>query len=198
MRKKNPAKQKVVTAVNKRNASRKAKRNGSEYEAAAAMSEDFHGTPAHEDFSIVTEIYEHDSLADCGELMKLEIMARNGGIVDLKDFGGARLAMSPKGYPAQLYIEGGDQAVDLEEFGIEKPHELEVLGHLKYITYYTTKHHLGRDGGEANYRHQFNDGANYLIETKKKNRPTVIYDVNNELLMLAGGEYEILPEGIDN
>lgn len=193
MKKKNPAKlERCVRAV--RN---KSKRNGSQFDAAAALSEEFHGTPSSETFEIVTERYEHDALADCGELVKLEIIPQNGGgIVDLKKFEGARLAMSPKGYPPQLYIESGDQSVDLEQFGIDKPHELEVLGRLKFITYYTVKKHLGKDGGEANYRHKFNDGTR--IGTKAKNRPTVIYDVNNEALMLAGGEYEILPEGIDN
>jgi len=168
------------------------------FEAAAEASEEFHGTPAHEFIEVTTEVYEHDALADCGELIKLEIIGIDGEIVDLKRFKGARLAMSPKGFPPQLYIEGGDQSVDLGEFGIDRPHELEVLGKLKYITYYTVKHHLGRDGGEANYRHKFNDGESIRIGTKHKNRPTVIYDVNNQLLSLAGGEYDILPEGIDN
>lgn len=212
MKRKNPAKfERCVRAVKKRGGAKNAyavcaktrkngtRRNGSEYEAAAEMSEEFHGTPAQEEFEIVTEKYEHDTLADCGELVKLEIIPINGGsVINLTKFEGARLAMSPKGFPPQLYIEGGDQAVDLGEFEIETPHEFEVLGHLKYITYYTIKHHLGRDGGEANYRHKFNDGPQKRISTKAKNRPTVIYDVNNESLMLAGGEYEILPEGIDN
>jgi len=171
-----------------------------EYAAAAQASEEFHGTEPHELIEVETEIFEHDHLADCGELIKLEVISINGGIVYLKKFKGARLCRSPKGFPDQLYIEGGDQAVDLGEFGIHRPHELEVLGHLKYVTYYTVKHHLGKDGGEANYRHRFNDngGVSMMIGTKSKNRPTVVYDVNNKLLLLAGGEYDILPEGIDN
>lgn len=214
--KKNPAKlERCVRAVKKRGGAKNAyavctaslkKKNRKNcgdddgtYDAAGEMSEDFHGTPPHEDIKIVTEVYTHSNLADCGELIKLEIIPLNGGpIVDLKNFDGAHLAMSPKGYPPQLYIRGGDQAVDLEAFGIERPHEFEVLGHLKFITYYTIKHHLGKDGGEANYRHKFNDGDSIRIGTKAKNRPTVVYDLNNELLMLAGGEYDILPEGIDN
>lgn len=169
-----------------------------EYEAAAEASEEFHGAPPHEDIEIKQEIFEHTNLADCGELRKMEIIALNNDLVDLKGFAGARLARSPKGYPPQLYIEGGDQSVDLAEFGITNPHENEVLGHLKFITYFTIKHHLGKDGGKADYRHRFNDGESIRIGTKSKNRPTVLYDVNNKLLSIAGGEYDILPEGIDN
>jgi len=179
---------------------RRGKRNPSdEYTAAAQASEEFHGTEPAEIFEIRTKIFEHDHLGDCGELIKLEIIPVHGGpIIDLKGFKGARLGRSPKGYPDQLFIEGGDQSVDLDEFEIRKPHELEVLGKLKFVTYYTVKHHLGRDGGEANFRHKFNDGQNIRIGTKSANRPTVLYDVMNRLLSLAGGEYEILPEGIDN
>ncbi len=180
---------------------RKTKKNPSGYAAAAQASEEFHGTPPHEEFNIVTKIFEHDHLGDIGELVKLEVIpVHGGGVIDLTKFKGARLAQSPKGSKGQLYIEGGNQSVDLDAFEISEPHELEVLGKLKYVTYYTVKHHLGRDGGEANYRHKLNDGDSWLIRrgTNSKNRPTVVYDVNNKLLSIAGGEYKILPEGIDN
>lgn len=175
------------------------RKNSSGYAAAAAMSEEFHGTSPHELIEVSTEIFEHDNLADAGELVKLEIIGVHGGIIDLKKFAGARLAMSPKGYPYQLYVVGGDQSVDLEQFEIFSPHEKEVLGTLKFVTYYTIKHHLGKDGGDANYRHKFNDNGPLIKRgTRAANRPTVIYDVNNKLISFAGGEYDILPEGIDN
>jgi hypothetical protein len=169
-----------------------------EFAAAARASEEFHGADAHELIEVHTQIFEHDFLGDLGELMSLEIISIEGGLVTVKKFRGARLARSPKGFSDQLYIEGGDQSVDLAEFGIHRPHELEVLGYLKFVTYYTTKYHLGDDGGEANYRHKLNDGSAIKLGTKRGNRPTVVYDVNNQLLQLAGGEYEILAEGIDN
>lgn len=188
----------VCTASGTRSNRKRTKKNSSaEFEAAAEASEEFHGTKPHEVIKVKTPIFEHENLADLGALVKMEIISVNGGLVHLSKFKGAHLARSPKGYPPQLYIEGGDQSVDLSAFGIRSPHECEVLGHLKFITYFTTKHHLGNDGGEANYRHRFNDGE-ALITPKKTNRPTVLYDVNNKLLSIAGGEYEILPEGIDN
>lgn len=179
----------------------KRRRNpSSEHEAAAAASEAFHGTPSHEEFDIVTDVFEFDNLGDCGELLKLEVIPVHGGpVIVLSKFGGTRLGQSPQGFPDQLYLEGGDQSVDLDEFEIQTPHVHEVLGKLKFITYYTVKHHLGKDGGDANYRHKFADNAPLIKRgTNPKNRPTVIYDTINELLSLAGGEYQILPEGIDN
>lgn len=190
MKRKNPA----MVKTRKRNPS-----DDAEYRAAAEASEDFHGTKTHEVFDIVTEVFEFDKLGDCGELVKLEIIPKKGGrIIDLFDFEGARLAMSPKGELPQLYVEGGNQEVDLEEFGISTVHAQEVLGDLKFVTYYTIKHHLGKDGGKANYRHELNDGQPIRRGTNPKNRPTVCYDALNSLISIWGGEYEILPEGIDN
>jgi hypothetical protein len=172
------------------NPKKNGRNNPSEYAAAVAASEEFHGTKAHEVLKIQTEIFEHDNLGDIGELVSIDIAAVNGGIVKLAGFEGARLARSPKGFPYQLFIEGGDQSVDLAEFGIEDAHEFEVLGRLKRIKYYTVKHHLGKEGGEANYFHKLGELSGKL--------PHVIYDTVNQLLSIAGGEYTILPEGIDN
>ena len=169
---------------------RRTKRNPSEYEAAAEASEDFHGTPAHEDISVTADIFEHDNLGDIGPLVSMDIASVNGGVVHLSKFKGARLARSPKGFPFQLFIEGGDQSVNLAEFAIDTPHELEVLGKLKRITYFTDKKHLGKEGGVANYKHKLGEVSGKL--------PHVIYDVMNKTLSIAGGAYTILPEGIDD
>ncbi len=171
-------------------AGRKAKRNPSEFNSAVEASEDFHGTDAHELIDVEQEIFEHDTLADLGELVSMDILSVNGGTVHLSRFDGARLAQSPKGFPYQLYIEGGDQEVDLTEFDIEDPHELEELGRLKSIKYFTDKKHLGKDGGVANYKHK-------LGEVSGK-RPIVTYDTMNKTLAIVGGAYTILPEGIDD
>lgn len=181
----------VCTAAGTRGKPKKnGKRNPSEYAAAVESSEEFHGTDAHEQFEVKTKIFEHETLSDLGELVSMDILSTNGGVVHLSEFQGARLAQSPKGFPFQLFIEGGDQEVDLSDFDIEVPHEIEVLGKLKSIKYYTDKKHLGRDGGLANYKHK-------LGETSGK-VPHVIYDVMNKTLSIAGGAYTILPEGIDD
>lgn len=86
----------------------------------------------------------------------------------------------------QLYIEGGDQGVNLKEFSISTPHEMETLGDVLVVEYFTTKNHLGSDGGTAIYRHKFH-----------KPYPELVYDVRNQQLVFSGGKYVILPEGID-
>src|ERR1700683_5398302 len=101
---------------------RRSRKNPSEFESAVEGSEEFHGTAAHELIEVKTRIFEHDALADLGELVSMHIRSINGGMVHLSGFKGARLASSPKGYPFQLYIEGGDQSVDLAEFDITNPH----------------------------------------------------------------------------
>jgi hypothetical protein len=88
--------------------------------------------------------------------------------------------------------------VDLEAFGITGPvHESEVLGKAIRIVYYTVKDHLGRDGGEANYKHKFGNEKEVKFKGARERRfPTVLYDTRNRLLSFAGGIYTIPDEGI--
>lgn len=130
------------------------------------------------------------------EKLKVEIPAgrvRGSRIVTLSGFKGAMLTRHPR--EVQLYIEGGDQSVGLEEFGITwAPHVDEFLGEVKEVTYFTTKDHLGKEGGTANYVHTF--GRNE--ETgEKTERPRLNYNVDNEQLTISGGGYTIPAEGID-
>jgi hypothetical protein len=160
---------------------------------AASVYEGLHGRPSSEVIEIITQIHEHQHVASYGELVALYIIPERGrGAVKLSGF------ETRKGFPAflttnedrtQLFIDGGDQAVKLSVFGIREPiHETEVLGELAAVDYYTTKDHLGSQGGEAVYHHTFS----------KRRRPVVIYDTVNSLLYLAGGRYENLDEGITN
>ena len=160
---------------------------------AADVYEGLHGRPSSEVVEIITQIHEHQHVASYGELVALFVIPERGrGAVKLSGF------ETRKGHPAylttnegrtQLFVDGGDQAVKLSVFGIKAPiHETEVLGELQAVDYYTTKDHLGSQGGEAVYHHTFS----------KRRRPVVIYDTVNRLLYLAGGRYENLDEGITN
>ena len=171
-------------------------------EAAAEVYEGFHGRPSSEFLEIKTPVHEHRYLAALGELVSLLIKSVDGGTVTLKKFG-----KNAQGIPAvlesneqrdQLFIDGGDQSVDLEAFGIAAPlHESEVLGKAVRIVYYTVKDHLGRDGGEANYKHKFGNQREVKFKGPRDRRyPTVIYDTRNRLLAFAGGIYTIPDEGI--
>jgi hypothetical protein len=153
---------------------------------AARGFEDFHGSPSTETIVVEKKIHYHGHLSAAGELVKLVIVsAHTGQMIKLDDFGGAVLAFNEK--RTQLYIEGGNQKVDVQSFGIERPHESQVLGDLKVIEYFTTKDHLGSEGGTATYVHRF-----------ARPFPEVLYDVLNEQLHISGGQYKILPEGIDD
>lgn len=155
---------------------------------AAAASEaytDFHGRPSEETVTVKTEVHYHKHLAACGELRKL-VVKPVGKLftVSLSNFKKALLAFNEK--RTQLFIEGGDQAVDLKQFGIRTPHEVETLGEVRVIEYFTEKDHLGDEGGKAVYVHKFH-----------KPYPVLIYNVLDRQLSFSGGSYVVLAEGID-
>jgi len=158
----------------------------------------FHGRKADVDTDVTETIKYHAVLSGIGKLVSLEIKAINGNRkVLLSNFKGALLAQDEKG--KQLYIVGGDQAVSLKDFGIAQPHELEILGALTCVVYFTTKDHLRpEDGGTANYKHKFGDGARTYNFGKNGTRfPLVGYDVRNKMLSIQGGDYDLPAEGID-
>jgi len=174
----------VCTAAGTRNkAKRKARKNPAE-ESAEAYRE-FHGRPSEEVVTVKKEIHFHGHLAAAGKLKLLVVRAHNGDVVNLSGFKGAILAFNEEG--TQLFVEGGDQKVDPRGFGITADHELQDLGRVMIVEYFTTKDHLGKEGGTATYQHEFS-----------KPFPHLVYDVLNEQLIFTGGKYNILPEGIDN
>lgn len=165
---------------------------------AVERYEYFHGRQPDVDTDIKTTIKTHEVLSGIGKLKSLTILAINGNRqVEVSNFKGALLAQDEKG--KQLYIVGGDQGVNLKDFGITQAHELEILGALKAVVYFTTKDHLTPEtGGTANYDHKFGNGARKYEFGKKGTRfPLVGYDVRNKLLSIQGGSYELPAEGID-
>ena len=159
---------------------------------------DFHGREPKEIIEFETRQTFPRRTSGIGDLIELTIRVpkQRGGepYVVLSDFGEAYLTENPK--MKQLYTEGGDQSVDLEEFGLDArdPHEYEYLGELVRCVYHTRKDHLGRDGGTADYHHRF--GKNELT-LKKTELIKVGYHVPDSQLIFIGGGYEIPPEGID-
>jgi hypothetical protein len=175
------------------------KRNPSD--AAASMYEKFHGRPSGELVEVDKPVHYHAHLAALGELEKLTIKSNDGGLVDLEGFGDAVLCSNERG--TQLYIEGGDQAVKLSAFGIGKPyHDVEDLGEVTKLWYFTTKDHLGDQGGEASYHHTLSEEKktrmSYGFGERRAPKPRLLYDVLNQSLAFAGGEYSVEPEGIRN
>ena len=162
---------------------KKSKRNPAS-QASEAYT-DFHGRASEEVVTVQTKVHYHKHLAACGELRKLVIKPVGKLFsVTLSGFKKALLAFNEK--RTQLFIEGGDQAVDLKQFGIKTPHETETLGEVRVIEYFTIKDHLGNEGGKAVYVHKFH-----------KPYPVLIYNVLDQQLTFSGGSYKVLAEGID-
>jgi hypothetical protein len=115
----------------------------------------------------------------------------------INGFQGALLAFNER--KNQLFVEGGDQSINLEDFGITKPHELETLGKVIDLDYHTDKSHLGSEGGKAVYAHRFRttnqDGQHVTVTVARY--PDLIYRVRDEQLEFSGGSYTIKAEGID-
>jgi hypothetical protein len=164
---------------------------------SAEAFEEFHGFAPSEVITVTKKVHYHKHLAAAGKLTHLDVWGVDGRGHKISGFKGAFLAFNET--KDQLFVEGGDQAVGLKEFGISAPHELETLGELTDIGYQTNKTHLGDEGGEAVYVHKFRstnkDGRHVIVRIARY--PDLIYDVRNEQLLFSGGSYEILREGIN-
>lgn len=165
--------------------------------ASAEVFEEFHGFKPSEVVTVSKEIHHHEHLAALGTLTMLDVWGVDGQGHKITGFKKALLCCNED--RNQLFIEGGDQTIDLKDYGIRQTHELETLGTVTNIGYKTNKTHLGDEGGEAVYVHRFratNDNGKHVI-VKMTREPNLIYDVRNEQLLFSGGSYEILPEGIN-
>lgn len=169
---------------------RSRRNSGGDEARALQVYDEFHGPGAKgRDVVIDLEypIKTHHVLSGIGKLVQIKISTYLSPRVEVTlGFKGTYLAQDTK--KTQLFIEGGNQAVNLADFNIRGPiHELEPLGEMTWVFYDTEKTHLGDDGGDAIYKHRFGSV-----------KPLVIYDTRNKLLMLAGGGYDMPPEGIRN
>ena len=168
---------------------RKRRNPSAEEEAAAELSEEFHGRPAEKVTDLVREEAERYALAELGRLMELHVILPSGRSVVLEfSRRRPRLCASPDG--GQLYLEGGDQAVDLDTLGLAKalPKDHVEIGAVHRIVYRTSKAFHSFE--PTDYVHQFAERGGQL--------PTLGYDVLNKRLYLIGGIYQVRPEGIVN
>lgn len=164
---------------------------------ADAVYEEFHGRPSDETVTVKRDVHFHRNLAGLGELRRLVVIGVDEQVHNVTGFRGALLCANED--KNQLFIEGGDQAIDLSDFGIVNPQERVTLGKVWKISYHTTKDHLGDEGGEAVYEHEFgttNENGRH-VKVKGARLPDLIYMVRDEALEFSGGSYEIRAEGID-
>ena len=160
--------------------------------SAASLYEDFHGKPPGEVKEIITTRHDHEWLTQLGTLVELKVATvtnLDATISFAKDKDAPDLCSSEDG--RQLYIEGGQQEIDLKALKMSDAKWLKdsmVIGILYELTYQTAKgfhrfkptsyfHKLGEETGE---------------------QPTLIYDPNNGLLSISGGQYRTKDVGIVN
>jgi hypothetical protein len=149
------------------------------YESAAELSEAFHGRPAESVSYVETPLHVHSTLTELGRLVSIEL--KDGTELEFD----ADTMLSSNEAGTHLFVDGGDQSVDLGMFPeCDGTKEACSLGKAKYITYETAKFHLGRrDKTPGPYRHKFGDESGDL--------PSLEYDTVNRLLSFVGGHYYI-------
>lgn len=160
-------------------------------DAAAALSEAWHGRPASVATDHIDKVHYHGVLTDLGRLKEITVMVteRKGQkILFDKD---TRLASSENG--KQLYVVGGDQSIDLSLLGIdgeEAEKDCVFVGEVHSIVYVTAKHHLGRaDMIIGPYEHHMGEKGGTM--------PVMVYDRLNDQIGFAGGSYFIDPTDYD-
>lgn len=180
------------------------KRRTNPVSKAAEVYRDFHGRDPDEVITITEKLHVHDTLSGVGVLESLTVAAVDGKhVVEVSGFKGALLAQDEK--KRQLFIEGGDQSVNVADFGIDpkRLHELEILGVATELAYETRKDHLGEAGGageRAIHVHVLGNRRGMNPDDPRRgfrNRcPVVVYDTRNRKLSLVGGTYDLPVEGI--
>jgi hypothetical protein len=167
-------------------------------EAAARAYQDFHGHPPTEVIEVESTRHFHTHLAGGGLLIKLFVRVPSerkqdglSSVVEL-DFDNERKPtyLTYNEAKDQLFVTGGDQSVDLKAFGIRTPHEKQLLGTITRVWYFTTKSHLGSEGGTAIFKHNFGEEGG--------EKPSAVYRVRDKHIEIVGGDYSIPPEGIRN
>jgi len=178
---------------------RNPRRRNPESDADAGF-ESFHGEPSKEQVIIESEVHEHENLFVCGRLMELCIETQSGKYLSMKwdeveDADVPYLASSEDG--KQLFIEGGDQEIDLAAIGMDTDRWVKdrmVIGTFaepeagrKYnITYRTRKEF--DDFEEIDYQHDLGESSK---ELKNPARPYLEYEPHNKRLYITGGQYLI-------
>lgn len=170
--------------------------------ATDAAFEEFHGFAPKETIKVRKKRHYHKHLPAAGELRGLSVRPIGHGL-PVRHIGGLKGAiLAFNENKNQLFVEGGDQFLsdaELRNFGIRKPHEIETLGKVTALDYFTSKTHLGKEGGTAVYAHRLrttNENGRHVTVVIAR-YPDLIYRVMDQQLEFSGGSYEIRAEGID-
>lgn len=177
-------------------------------ESAAAMHEAFTGYPSEYVEEVVTERHVHEWLAGTGDMVLLVVTTPTGKQATIGFNGydpktdeltapdGDRVRFCVNEEGTQIYLEGGDQSVDLEALGFDQVaanRDKVEIGRADRIVYFTRKRF--DDGEPINYEHEFNEEERGKLRDAK---PVVVYDTLNQAIELWGGRYHVeLDEQVD-
>jgi hypothetical protein len=180
---------------------RKPSRKRNSAAASSALYEQFHGKPSTSILEIEEEWHIHKNLAQLGTLVEIKVLLnptesksnqrRATLAVPHSDnaLKGVQLCSSEnKG--KTLYLIGGDQSLPLKALGFTAADEKDLMyiGEIEELTYRTQKHFD---------KFQRIDYYHGLGEVSKV-RPQLLYRSRDKKLLIAGGQYDVRPEGIVN
>ena len=161
--------------------------------SSAALSERFHGVPAHTVTEIHSQEHRHEWLAQLGTLTELVVRTVSSykATISFRGTGNKEVLLASSEDGKQLFFEGGDQALDLRKLHLDTTkwkRDSMVIGTLEKITYRTRK--KMNQMQTIDYYHKAGE------DTGKK--PLLLYDTLNQGLSLAGGQYVVKAPGIIN
>ena len=180
---------------------RRSRRNPEELAAEAYKR--FHGRPSTEEILIEEEVHYHKDLATLGVLAAVVFDTPLGDRVTLEfDSDDGKpipwLCMSEDG--CQLFIEGGDQSIDLKAIGMDGKDwhkERMVLGKFSEpepkrrwnLAYITEKDF---DAYETiRYEHDLGEPDEGEPKSHRREAPTLEFEPINKKLFISGGQYKI-------
>jgi len=169
-------------------------RRGNPESDAAALYETFHGAPSTETLELTQDIHYHSHLTVLGDLVELKVNTFTGKQATISfsaddPEGSTKLCSNEAG--TQLYIEGGDQSLDLPALGFNRAQanrDSVAVGVLFELTYRAKKEF--QKFKLTDYYHGLGEETGY--------EPILNYDTMNMALSVSGGEYKVKAEGIVN
>jgi len=160
--------------------------------AAAALYQSWTGEPSTHETVITDTVHDHTHLADLARLVAVKLRGVRGQLKFTDHT--TRLCSNEAG--TQLYIRGGDQAVNLTDFNsvtnrpVDTTKDSLVLGTIDCLFYAARKPFLGAQHSKMGvYKHTLGEESG--------NRPVLLYDTRSRLLSISGGAYYIKPGDYD-
>lgn len=148
---------------------------------AERFSQEFHGREPLQEF-VAEAVTDKKELTVLGQLLELLVATGEGDDGLLLEFRDSFVLLAAEPDTKRLVIAGDThEAATLAD-------ELGVIGELVSVTYYTDKHHLGDQGGIAEYVHEFGEKGGEL--------PILMFDYDSQQLIIVGGSYTITEAGI--